>query len=102
MLRICHSFDLPCLANMVEGGRTPVLSFEELRQIGYRLAIFPATGFLAAAQALTRVYSALQARGSSKDAGLDLLPFAEMNKLMGFERVWAFDRQQAEGPPPTA
>ncbi len=96
MARICRSFDLPCLANMVEGGRTPLLTFEELRQIGYRLAIFPATGFLATAQVLTQAYAALRERGSSKGAGLDLFPFAEMNRLMGFERVWAFDREHAE------
>ena len=99
MAKICRSFDLPCLANMVEGGRTPVLSFEELQRIGYRLAIFPATGFLATAQALTRVYTTLRERGSSKGAGLDLFPFAEMNTLMGFERVWAFDREHADPAP---
>jgi 2-methylisocitrate lyase-like PEP mutase family enzyme len=96
MAKICRSFDLPCLANMVEGGRTPVLTFDELREIGFRIAIFPSAGFLATAQALTKVYSALREHGSSKGAGLDLFPFAEMNKLMGFERVWAFDAEHAD------
>ncbi len=98
MAKICRSFDLPCLANMVEGGRTPLMTREELRQIGYRIAIFPATGFLSVAQVLTRAYGALRAEGSSKGAGLDLFPFSEMNKLMGFERVWEFDRQHADRP----
>jgi 2,3-dimethylmalate lyase len=96
MTKICRSFDLPCLANMVEGGRTPLMTREELRQIGYRIAIFPATGFLSVAQVLTRAYGALRAEGSSKGIGLDLFPFSEMNKLMGFERVWEFDRQHAD------
>lgn len=103
--RICASFDAPCLANMVEGGRTPVLTREHLIQIGYQAAIFPAAGFLAAASALTRVYSAQQARGSTAQAGLDLFAFSEMNKLMGFEQVWEFERRNAEeglgsGPTP--
>ena len=51
MQQIGRSFDLPLVANMVEGGRTPVLSLEELQAIGYGLAIFPATAFLAAAKA---------------------------------------------------
>jgi 2,3-dimethylmalate lyase len=97
MATICKSFDLPCLANMVEGGRTPLLSFQELRDIGYRLAIFPATGFLSVAQVLTHAYGKLREHGSSKGAGLDLFPFAEMNRLMGFERVWDFDRAHADG-----
>ncbi len=96
MARICASLDAPCLANMVEGGRTPVLTREQLIQIGYRMAIFPATGFLAAAAALTRAYSALHALGSTAQAGLDLFAFSEMNKLMGFERVWEFERRNAE------
>jgi 2-methylisocitrate lyase-like PEP mutase family enzyme len=98
MARVCGAVDKPCLANMVEGGRTPVLGREELRQIGYRLAIFPATGFLAAAASLTKAYAALRETGSSAAAGLDLFPFAEMNRLMGFERVWAFDRAHAAPP----
>jgi 2-methylisocitrate lyase-like PEP mutase family enzyme len=96
MARICAAFDKPCLANMVEGGRTPLLSRAELRDIGYRLAIFPATGFLATAQALNQAYGALRETGSSKGAGLNLFAFSEMNTLMGFERVWAFDRAHAE------
>jgi len=96
MASICRSFDKPCLANMVEGGRTPLLTREALRQIGYRIAIFPATGFLAAAAALTQGYTALREQGSSAGADLPLFPFAEMNRLMGFERVWAFDRAHAE------
>lgn len=98
MRRICASFDKPCLANMVEGGRTPVLSRAALTEIGYRIAIFPATGFLATAAALTHAYDTLRAHGSSAGQSLDLFPFAEMNRLMGFERVWQFEREHAETP----
>ena len=47
MRQIGRSFELPLLANMVEGGRTPVLSQQELEAIGYKLAIFPVTALLA-------------------------------------------------------
>ena len=40
------------LANMVEGGRTPFLSARELQDLGYKVALFPGTGFLTAAKAL--------------------------------------------------
>jgi 2-methylisocitrate lyase-like PEP mutase family enzyme len=96
MRRICASLDAPCLANQVEGGRTPVLTRAQLIDIGYRMAIFPATGFLAAAAALTRAYATLREQGSTARAGLDLLGFGEMNTLMGFERVWDFERRNAE------
>jgi 2-methylisocitrate lyase-like PEP mutase family enzyme len=96
MARICRSFDLPCLANMVEGGRTPVVSRTRLIELGYRIAIFPAAGFLAAAAALTAIYADLQATGSSVESRVPLMPFADMNRLMDFERVWDFDRRHAD------
>jgi 2-methylisocitrate lyase-like PEP mutase family enzyme len=96
MRRITASFEQPCLANMVEGGRTPLLSRAELIEIGYRVAIFPAAGFLASAAALEAVYRGLKDDGSTKNAETALYPFAEMNRLMGFERVWEFDKRHAE------
>src|SRR5919202_1557146 len=41
----------PLLANMGEGGRTPILPAERLKALGYAMAIYPAIGFLAAAAA---------------------------------------------------
>ncbi len=98
MAAICARFDLPCLANMVEGGRTPVPTRARLAELGYQVAIFPATGFLAAAHALQGAYGVLREHGSSAGAGLALLPFDAMNRLMGFEEVWAFERAHAEEP----
>ena len=95
MEKICSSFDLPCLANMVEGGRTPVLSRQRLLEIGYQIAIFPATGFLGAAAAFENIYGTLKTEGSSIESQVPLFPFDEMNKLMGFERVWEFDKKHA-------
>jgi 2-methylisocitrate lyase-like PEP mutase family enzyme len=95
MEKICSSFNLPCLANMVEGGRTPVLSRKRLLEIGYQIAIFPATGFLGAAAAFENIYGTLKTEGSSIESQVPLFPFDEMNRLMGFERVWDFDKKYA-------
>jgi 2-methylisocitrate lyase-like PEP mutase family enzyme len=96
MERIGRAFDLPLVANMVEGGRTPLLGRQELEAIGFRLAIFPASGFLAAASALRSVYDEILANGSSRDWRGDLYPFGDFTRLMGFERVWAFEREHRE------
>jgi 2-methylisocitrate lyase-like PEP mutase family enzyme len=96
MEKICASFDVPLLANMVEGGKTPVLSAARLEQLGYKIAIFPATGFLAAGAALDSVYQTLKRDGSSVNAAAPLYPFTEFTKLMGFEQVWEFDRRHAD------
>lgn len=92
MRRICRNFDLPLVANMVEGGRTPVLPAAELAKLGYKLAIYPASGFLAMGGALRTTYSALRDDGSAQRVADRMYPFEDFSKLMGFERVWAFDQ----------
>jgi 2-methylisocitrate lyase-like PEP mutase family enzyme len=84
------------VANMVEGGRTPYLSTDELAGMGFALAIFPATGFLAAAHALKTAYSHLREHGSSTGSAAPLMPFSEMNTLMGFPAVHEFERRHGK------
>ena len=96
MEKICASFELPLMANMVEGGKTPVLPSAQLEKLGYRIAIFPATGFLAAGAALDSVYQTLRRDGSSVGASVPLYNFNEFAKLMGFEAVWDFDKRHAD------
>ncbi len=98
MRAIGQRFDLPLLANMVEGGRTPVLSHGDLLSLGYKLAIFPVTALLAATNAMEAVYQTLKTRGSSDDMPHPLMPFADLTQLMGFEAVWAFDKAHAPEP----
>jgi len=96
MEKICARFDIPLLANMVEGGRTPVLPAARLEALGYRIAIFPAAGFLAAGAALESIYRTLRDEGSSVNASAPLYEFGKFTQLMGFEDVWAFDRRHAD------
>lgn len=97
MCRIAANFDLPLIANMVEGGRTPILSKPELEEIGFKIAIFPASGFLATAAVLRQVYGEILAKGSTKEMTVELYGFPEFSTLMGFERVWEFERRHAVG-----
>src|ERR1700684_1103753 len=88
--------DKPLSANMVEGGRTPMLSNTRLAEIGYALAIYPVAGLLSASAALETVYRQIRDTGSSLGSSAPLYSFAEMNRLMGFEELWRFDKEQAE------
>ena len=96
MRTIGERFDLPLVANMVEKGRTPVLSREELESLGFRLAIFPVSALLAAVKAMSAVYSHLGATGSSRGAPVALEDFGALTRLMGFEEVWEFEKKHAE------
>ena len=88
--------DMPLIANVVEGGRTPMLGNARLAEIGYALAIHPVAGLLSAAAALETVYRQILKTGSSLGSSAPLYSFAEMNRLMGFEEVWAFNKAHAE------
>jgi 2,3-dimethylmalate lyase len=92
---ISEAIDRPLLANMVNGGRTPLLPASELQSLGYRIAIYPALGFLAQGHAVRHAYQDLLDHGETTDA-VALYPFKEFNSLLGFEDVWAFERKFAE------
>ncbi|MCC8396173.1 isocitrate lyase/PEP mutase family protein [Paraburkholderia sp. MMS20-SJTR3] len=93
---IARTFDTPLLVNIVEGGRTPQLTPAELQKLGFSLAIYPASGFLAVARALQQIYGEIHAQRGTAGAEQAMYPFAEMCKLMGFPAVWQFDREHAE------
>jgi 2-methylisocitrate lyase-like PEP mutase family enzyme len=96
MARIGKHFDVPLLANMADGGRTPILPKARLEELGYKLAIFPATGFLASAKALAHVYGALKETGSSDTVQGELYAFDKFCRMIGFEHVWEFEKRWPE------
>lgn len=95
----------PLLANMVEGGRTPILPAEKLKALGYAIAIYPGLGFLTAAAALERAYAHLKAHGDSTAMPAEAsYGFGRICELMGFPEVWEFEKRwaQPEHPKRTA
>lgn len=91
----CKRMTKPTMANMADGGKTPIRSKTELAEIGYKLAIFPSATGLAAAAAAEHALTVLKTEGTSKSPNLELFSFAEMNSLIGFEEVWEFERRWA-------
>jgi 2-methylisocitrate lyase-like PEP mutase family enzyme len=88
---LCRGSDKPMLANMVEGGKTPVLSGAELRDIGYAGAIFPASTALAANAAIDRMLRNLKERGTSLDPDIPLYDFDYFGRINGFDEVYALE-----------
>lgn len=95
MAKICSTFDSPLVANMVEGGSTPVLSAAELEELGYTLVIYPATAFLAMGAAVRSVYQHLMSEGSTGNMSTPLHDFMDFSRLMGFDDVWDFEKKWA-------
>ncbi len=102
MEKIGKAFDKPMLANMVEGGRTPVLSEAELARVGYRLAIFPSAAFLAAGAAFESVYNTFKKTRSSAELTAPVHDFQKFSTLLGFDWVAEFDSAHADNKPAIA
>ncbi len=96
MEKIGAAIDAMLLVNVVEGGSTPVLPAADYQSIGYNIAIYPGAGFLAVGAALKSVYTQIKETGSSIGAQAPLADFMEFSRSMGFEDVWAFEKQWAD------
>jgi 2,3-dimethylmalate lyase len=79
--------DVPLLFNYAEGGKTPPVSGEFLRALGFRVVIFPLSALLAATAAVRSVLAEIKAKGSPIDVLPSLLPFGEFLDLIGLPEI---------------
>ncbi|MEB3886320.1 oxaloacetate decarboxylase [Lyngbya sp. CCY1209] len=72
---------IPLFANMIEGGKTPILSGEELAELGFKIVVYPLSGLFAATKAMRDCLQQLRSRGTT--AGFDnLLSFSEFEAVI--------------------
>ena len=58
---IASSFEnIPLFANMIEGGKTPILSRGELQKLGFKIAVYPLSGLFAATKAMKNCFEQLK------------------------------------------
>ncbi|MEZ5474249.1 MAG: isocitrate lyase/PEP mutase family protein [Steroidobacteraceae bacterium] len=96
MRRACAAIDKPLMANMSDGGKTPIRAATDLARLGYSLAIFPAMAALAASAAIERAMRYLKTQGTSVSPDVPLFSFDEFCRMVGFEDVWAFEEKWRE------
>ena len=91
--QIARAIPGPKVANMVEHGKTPLLSPAELHQLGFDLIVTPLAGLMASAQALQEVYAVLRRDGTLRHHLERLMPFEEFNQLVELERHYELERR---------
>jgi 2-methylisocitrate lyase-like PEP mutase family enzyme len=97
MTRICTAFaGTPLLANMVEGGRTPLRSAAELGQMGFRLIITPGAMVRAYAFMAQEFLRLLKQDGATANFRERMLDFKQINALLGLPDLMA-DGARYEG-----
>jgi 2-methylisocitrate lyase-like PEP mutase family enzyme len=80
---------IPMLANMVEGGKTPITAADELGRIGYRIVIFPGGTARAVAHTLQRYYASLKEHQTTAPERERMLDFDQLNALIGTPELLA-------------
>ena len=82
MRTICREVPVPTVANMLEGGQTPILPPAELEEMGFAIAAYPLACMSSAMQAMLQTLALLRA-GEDHTGGL--LPFGELRTRVGFD-----------------
>jgi 2-methylisocitrate lyase-like PEP mutase family enzyme len=91
---------LPLMANMVEGGKTPILPAAELEALGFSLVIFPGGIVRTLAKTAVDYYASLAAHGSTQPFRERMFDFDALNRLIGTPEMLERGRQYEAGSAP--
>jgi 2-methylisocitrate lyase-like PEP mutase family enzyme len=91
---IAAALEAPLVANMSEHGKTPLLSAAEIAELGYAIALYPSSTLFAAAQSARQLAEILKRDGTTRDELDRLMPFGELNELVGLA---AWQAEEAKG-----
>ncbi len=91
--RIGREVPGPLMANMVEGGQTPILPLEELSALGFEWAVYPLTALLASARAIEHALGELRSAGTSAGVAARLMGFDELTGIVGLEEKYALEQR---------
>ncbi len=99
MSAACQRFaqEIPLLANMVEGGKTPVQSAGALQTVGFRIAIFPGGTARAVAHTLQGYYASLQLHQTTLPWKDRMLDFDGLNEVIGTTQLLDVGRRYDSG-----
>ena len=94
--RVGEAFpDVPLVANMTEGGKTPLFTASEFEAMGYDVVLYPATGFKAAAKAMQELYEEIVETGTQKGMMDRLVSWEGRNGITGLDEMVELERRYA-------
>ena len=85
--------DAPLFANMIEGGKTPLLTYHELQDLGYKMVVFPLSALLAATKAIAAVYTELYRSKTTAAVAGDMVGFHEFEEIVGVPELRALEER---------
>lgn len=92
---IANKLHKPLMANMVENGKTPLISAQELQYMGYSFVIYPVSAVCAVAQTLLNLWAELKATGTTQGYVDKMVSFPTFNKIIGLEEYKELEQRYA-------
>ena len=89
--RIGSELPPPLVVNLIEGGKTPLCSIEELQEMGFFSVGFVLSGLYASVRALEETYREIRATASTRGLENRMASFDEFNRLIGVEEHYQTD-----------
>ncbi len=89
--------DVPLLFNYAEGGKTPAVTHAFLRELGFKLVIFPLTVLLTATEAIRSALSRIKSDGTPIELVPSMLPFGDFLDFIGMAEINELEQRFAEG-----
>ncbi|WP_338055275.1 isocitrate lyase/PEP mutase family protein [Sulfobacillus harzensis] len=97
--RIATEFpDVPLVFNWAEGGKTPSVTYADLRQLGFRLIIFPVSALLSATRAMRVVLESIRTEGTPLGVMEQLVPFHEFLDFIGLPEIRTLEARYGSDP----
>ncbi len=87
--------NVPLLFNWAEGGKTPPLPLARLKELGYRIVIFPISALLTAAKAVRGILAEIKAEGTPRRIFADGSSFREFNEMIGLGEIQQLEKRFA-------
>lgn len=92
--QVAAAFDAPTFANMIEGGKTPYLHYEELDAFGFDIVVYPLSGLFAATRALGDAFTTLREEGTTE--GVESVSFDEFEDVVGADEFRTRERRYTD------
>lgn len=89
--RVARSLSAPLMAAIVEAAGPPEVDAAMLREMGYRVVLFPVSALFAVARTLTRLMAEIRARGTTSAVIEELMDYHSFVELMGLQRYARLD-----------
>lgn len=91
--KISRAVNSPLLLNQIEGGKTPIIKFNEAQRLGFKIILYPLTSLFVAAQGIQEVMTYMIDNKTSVGMEKDLMDLKQLNELVNLDSFYKLEKQ---------